>query len=606
LAHKRPRSFRALTKDHMSEESSLTVARVKFRTHHHWFHSGHHSILAHLDVPVTPARTGLVIVSPFGWDDICAYRPLRFLARGLAERGVAVLRFDLPGTGDSSGSALDSRLLSAWISSVQHAVMELKSMAGVQTVSVLGVRLGAMLAIASASEATNIENLILWGPSATGRALLREWRAFRNLEVNELAPGEIAPTAPLDGLEVAGFLLAPETEKDLDAFSIPTLKPPRCERILLLSRDNFPHDNKLVQFLEKSGSRVTLAAGIGYQDMLAAPHEPLPFSPVTQELIFDFLQSPSIGVDASTPEPHTFKMSCDLGGGVLETAMLLPHKGESLFSVLSRPATLRDACDWGLLLMNAGGVRHIGPNRMWVAAARRWAARGIPSMRVDFQRVGESDGEQLADIANLHPDDLVEQLGTVMRTMSMQLGCRKFIAVGLCSGAYAAFQSALQDSAVRAAVLLNARLFFWDPQLEPRRLAKRVSAGCTDMGYWRRLLSGEIHPERIKNAARVALHNLFRLRERYIPAAKLAQAWRQIKRSQTRITLVFADGEPLLQEMINENQMPPSDVSFIRCLRVGKTGHTFRALWAQKLVHDLIDNEIEATINLGVDSSLVA
>lgn len=583
----------------MSEELSRS-SHIEFRTRHQWFHSGNHLVLAHVDVPFNPARSGVVIVPPFGWDDICAYRPLRSLAHRMASRGIAVLRFDLPGTGDSSGSAHDHNLVAAWIQSVRDAVAELKATTGVQEVSVLGVRLGAMLSLAAASAGMQVENLILWGASATGRTLLRELRAFRNLEVTEGAEGETTPPPPANGLEVAGFLLSCETERDLESLSALDLPPMPDQKALLLTRDSFPHDNKLLQSLEKAGCRVTLNTGAGYQDMLAAPHEPLSFSPATEQIIWDFIQPATETPDTLATFSHraiASTSSCQPEEGVLETAFPVPYRGQSLFSVLTQPANASASCDWGLLFMNAGGVRHIGPNRMWVDTARRWAKRGVPSIRIDFQRVGESDCDELANIANLHSDDLVEQLSAAMNSMRSQLGCHHFIAVGLCSGAYAAFQSLIRDSAIRAAVLLNARLFFWDPEIEPRRLAKRVGAGYADLGYWKRLIKGEIQLERIKQAARVAFHNLLNLgRERYIPAEALQRAWRQAKRFQTRVTLVFADGEPLWDEMIAENQMPPSDTPLIRCVGVGKTGHTFRPIWAQQLVQDLIDREIESTV----------
>jgi hypothetical protein len=151
-------------------------------------------------------------------------------------------------------------------------------------------------------------------------------------------------------------------------------------------------------------------------------------------------------------------------------------------------------------------------------------------------------------------------------------------------------------SAIRSTVLLNPRLLFWDPETEPRRLAKRVGAGYANLGYWRRLLKGEIHPERLKEAARAAISNLFRIgRNTQIPAAKIARAWRQLKRFQTRVTFVFADKEPLIEEMSDEKQLPPADNPLLQCVRAGSTGHTFRALWAQKLVQDLIDREVEST-----------
>ena len=53
--------------------------------HHHWFPSGPYSLLGHLDMPdEQPARSGVVIVPPFGWENICSYRLLRSIARSLA------------------------------------------------------------------------------------------------------------------------------------------------------------------------------------------------------------------------------------------------------------------------------------------------------------------------------------------------------------------------------------------------------------------------------------------------------------------------------------------------------------------------------------------
>jgi pimeloyl-ACP methyl ester carboxylesterase len=171
--------------------------------HHHWFRSGSYSLLGHLDMPdEQPARSGVVIVPPFGWEDICSYRSLRSLARSLASRGIAVLRFDLPGTGDSSGSALDSDLFPAWIRSVQEALAKLKAVSGVQSVSVLGIRLGAMLALAAVSTGTPIKKLILWGASAKGHAVVRELRAFRNLEVTEHAEVEAPPALSAYGVSM--------------------------------------------------------------------------------------------------------------------------------------------------------------------------------------------------------------------------------------------------------------------------------------------------------------------------------------------------------------------------------------------------------------------
>lgn len=576
-------------------------------THHRWFQSGSHSLLAHLHIPEARlAPVGLVIVPPFGWEDICSYRPLRSLARNLAAEGIPTLRFDLPGTGDSSGSPLDRRLFSSWIESVMAAVAELKAATGVRSVSLLGIRLGATLALAAAAAGTPIESLILWGASASGRALIRELKAFRNMEVSEYAEGQAPPAQPIEGLEVAGFLLSPETESALEAFHASQLGPMPDQRVMLLSRDDFPHDNKLVQSLEKAACKVSLKAGLGYQAMMAAPHEPATFSAETQRVILEFLRNgvEPLSSDVIPSRTRVCGVPSRRDSQIVETALTHPYAGGSLFSVLAEPAVPLPESDWGLLFLNAGGVRHIGPNRMWVETARRWAARGVSSLRLDFERVGESDGDQHASVASLHGVDVVQQIDIAMSAMQSLKNCRRFIAVGLCSGGYAAFQSLIQKPAIRGAVLLNPKLFFWDPDAEARRLTRRVANGFGDVSYWRRLARGEIQSAKIKEAARVALQRLLSngsatFRQRQIPAEAMAWAWGQIARFETRVTLVFADGEPLYQEMVEEGQLPPSNNPLIRCLRVGKAGHTFRALWAQQVVQDLIDREVELTMRGG-------
>src|SRR5438874_5834071 len=116
---------------------------VCMNTTHRWFRSGGYLLLAHVDVRETAhGDTGVLIVPPFGWEDVCSYRPLRFLARMLAQSGFPVLRFDLPGTGDSSGDALGRELFEAWIQSIDDAAAELRAATGVTNVAVVGMRLG--------------------------------------------------------------------------------------------------------------------------------------------------------------------------------------------------------------------------------------------------------------------------------------------------------------------------------------------------------------------------------------------------------------------------------------------------------------------------------
>lgn len=569
------------------------------RTLHRWFRSGNYSLLGHVDLPQTCEGLGALIVPPFGWEDVCSYRPLRILARSLAEAGIPTLRFDLPGTGDSSGGLLDSGLLPAWITSISDAAAELRAAAGVEQVALVGVRLGAMLGMVAASRDPNFRDLVLWGPASSGRAEFRELRAFANMERWEYSTQAPAPSPPIPGFEVGGFLISPETQRDLEALDLSALSGLRGRRILLLSRDHLRPDPNLVRAFESAGCTLQLATGSGYSEMMAPPHEALP--PVSvAHAILDFLaggrpaqaKSPALASiesrDAQRREPS-----------LIESVYTIRASSESIFGVLAEPVAGVPPADWCILFLNAGGVRHTGPNRMWVDAARRWAARGVASLRFDLRGIGESDGPQNLDIAALYQEGLVDQVELAMESLHSTRGFQRFAAIGLCSGAFWAFHAAIHNPAVRAAVLLNPRLFFWDPEVDRRRLLRRTAQGLGSSADWRRVVSGGVQTQDLKRAAKTLFVRLRTGRRDadshlQIPPLRMTAAWKSIERHGTRLSLIFTEGEPLLREMQEEGQMPPETNSRVRCVQIGSAGHTFRPQWAQRVAHQLIDRELDA------------
>ena len=573
-------------------------------TIHSWFRSGAYSLLGHTDLPPAECgQLGVLIVPPFGWENVCSYRPLRFMGRTFAANGIPALRFDLPGTGDSSGGARDCGLFNAWIQSVGDAAGELRKTTGVADVAVVGIRLGAMLAVMAAARGSNLQDLVLWGARATGRALLRELRTFFSMERGEYANGVVSLPESVPGLEMGGFLISPEMQRSLEALDLSSLPGMQRRRLLVLSCDDLPPDAKLVRALESSGCPIQVKAGSGYADMMALPHETLPPA-ATSQVILEFFKEGREERQAQTgaraakrhaAQPAAAAME-DVAMGVVETIYTVETPSASIFGILSEPAPEAPRADCCLLFLNAGAVRHIGPNRMWVEAARRWAAKGVASLRLDLEGIGESDGEQNLDTAGLYQDQLVEQVEIAMDSLRFRAGSRRFAAIGLCSGAFWAFHAAIRNPQVRGAILLNQRLFFWDPEVDRRRLLRRTAKGLIHWSDWRRLARGEVPVEMIKEIGRGMLD---RLRARaagrhlQIPPGAMADAWSAIERNQSRLTLVFADDEPLLREMQEEGQLPPEPPSGVRCVRIGNSGHTFRPLWAQATVHDLIDRELD-------------
>lgn len=564
-------------------------------TIHSWFRSGIYSLLCHIEVPETPrGNAGVLMVPPFGWEDVCSYRPLRFLAKSLATSGVPVLRFDLPGTGDSSGNALDSGLFEAWIHSVDDAAAELRAVTGVKDVAVVGVRLGALLALAAAARGANLQDLILWGATASGRAMLRELRAFGNIERLEYGNGDPNDSGRLPGIEIGGFLIAPETQRALEDLVFSPLPDMRGRRALLLSRDDLPVDAKLSRALQSAGCALESGKGTGYAAMMGLPHEAIPPFAAART-IAEFVNGTNLPRDTPTATAQSKAVCQEAGNGVTETI----YTPGAFFGVLTESQSPAELC---ILFLNAGAVRHTGPNRMWVEAARRWGQRGVASLRMDVPGVGESDGAETLGTEGLYQDGLVEQIQIAMDSLRSRLGVQRFIAVGLCAGAFWAFQAAQRSPELEAAILFNPRLFFWDPEVDRRRLLRRTVKGLSEWGDWCRLARGDVPLESIKQAARVALDRLQSgddNRSLQIPRERMTEAWAAIQRNRNRMTFIFTEGEPLLREMEEEGQLPPEMCSRVHCIRVPNGGHTFRPLWAQKLAHELIDREIDAVLQEG-------
>ena len=93
---------------------------------------------------------GVLIVPPFGWDDVCSYRGRHDWAFHFADSGIPCLRIDLPGTGDSEGWPDDPGRVGAWIEATRVGAQWLREHTGCRRLCVVGLGLGGLLACEAA------------------------------------------------------------------------------------------------------------------------------------------------------------------------------------------------------------------------------------------------------------------------------------------------------------------------------------------------------------------------------------------------------------------------------------------------------------------------
>jgi hypothetical protein len=106
----------------------------------------------------------------------------------------------------------------------------------------------------------------------------------------------------------------------------------------------------------------------------------------------------------------------------------------------------------GVIVLNAGLVHRIGPFRMNVELTRRLNASGYSTLRFDLSTLGDSSAS--AEFQS-RPQQICADVADAMTLLGEQSGCRRFVLVGLCSGAENAHPVACSEARTAGAVFLD-------------------------------------------------------------------------------------------------------------------------------------------------------
>lgn len=549
--------------------------------------------------------TAILLCPPFGWEEVCSYRSRRRWAEELAGAGHAALRIDLPGSCDSGGSSTDPGLLAEWVEGVTQAAEWLRS-AGYERIVAIGIGLGGMLACRATADGAPIDELVLWSVPARGRTMVRELRAFALLNPDRSGPDEADPPPPEGSLETGGFLLDVETAADLSKLDLAKLDLARTSghRTLLIEREGIEVDARLRGALESAGALVSVVAGPDYGAMMAHPQDAK--APVeTIAVVGDWIAAaPDLGPASVTPSPPvaaSAEFEVPEGGRVRETPIFIEQPGGHLFGILAEPVD-RPRAGVTAVLLNAGALRRIGPGRMWVEIARRWAARGIPTFRLDVEGIGDSTGDASAygPFSGLYKSHLVDQAIAALDELSRRDLPGRMLLCGLCSGAYWSLQAALRDDRVVAAYVINPRVLVWDGSLTVEREALK-GAKVVSGSVWRRVLRGEVPVRRVLAQILATAIGLIRLPAMLIARRKRLKqvrgALRRLSAENRRVLMIFGEREPLREELERDGvidevvSLPGIDLH-----DVPGRNHSLEPMTAQRRVHDLLDLELETEL----------
>lgn len=150
-----------------------------------------------------------------------------------------------------------------------------------------------------------------------------------------------------------------------------------------------------------------------------------------------------------------------------------PERG--LLGILTQTAAHRDGIPT-VILLNAGLLHRVGPNRLSVDIARSLADLGYPCLRFDTSGVGDSE---LIEGGLLDIERSCQEVIEAMDALRDVAGSERFVVMGLCTGAFNAFRAALADDRVVGCVLLDGYAY-----PTPRSRFRHYRSRVFQVGRW--------------------------------------------------------------------------------------------------------------------------
>lgn len=411
-----------------------------------WLHTPADACVNDVAVLICPGLLG---------DELVAYCALRALADRLARAGYWTVRLEYPGTGDSCDHAVEQAdgHWTAWQASIETTADWLKSVSGARKLLICGMRAGAMLATLTAARRDDVAGLLLFEPTISGRAYVREL----TLDA-ELHGGHVLPSG--DGIEVGEFRFNAATISQIAATDLREITPKAGQKVAMFTRSETKRMDECLAAWRRAG--VGVAAHGWSSDLDSLIGHPT-FDAVLLPTFHDVID----WMNGAFPLAPRSSAESDALSGLPEQAILHPAgcvettlrfgSGKRLFGIVCDPES--GPSRQIVIIVNGGRDPRYGASRQGVEFARRLARSGISSLRADFAGLGDSLGPPGKENVISHSfTDRTSDIRAMIDALEAK-GYRKFTLQGICSGAYHAFHGALAERRISGLMLVNQPLF---------------------------------------------------------------------------------------------------------------------------------------------------
>ena len=206
--------------------------------------------------------TGVLLCYPIGQEYMRSHWASRQLVSQLCRAGMHCMRFDYFGSGDSAGTSTDASL-DQWQADITTGLTELKDIADVSKVSLIGLRLGATIAATTRLQNKAVNKLVLWDPVVNGTTYLDELRNMHQSLLGNLKNlhNNRTPHQSQGVEEILGFRYADSLITEIRALNLLELTEFSAEKIVLIVSEPKSEYDQLREHLN------SLNLLIGYQEI---------------------------------------------------------------------------------------------------------------------------------------------------------------------------------------------------------------------------------------------------------------------------------------------------------------------------------------------------
>ncbi|AEA65932.1 serine aminopeptidase domain-containing protein [Burkholderia gladioli] len=437
---------------------------------------------------------GVVLCEALGHEASWTHKLVRAIAERLAGDGVTVLRFNYPCTGDSAGDDRDVDRYAACIGSIHDAIDMLRDQIGVASLTLVGIRAGALFAMLAAAgngqRTSRVDGLVAFAPVVRGRAYLRELSFVHRQWLDITSPAIRAAHRDEPCMNVLGHRFPDDFVDALKAVDLCDVvrDAPTLPGAMLLIQPDQGDGPALRDALLARGVDVAADSFREWSTtMLDGTRSRLPLEAIDTLANWIADRAPGVraGSDPAWPlDPPWNGESAVVLDMTDMTEQVVAVGPDRLVGVLCRLADTGPANPVApaLVIANTSTNPRSGEGRFSVRLARTLARAGVTTLRIDMNGVGDSGvaapDDQSRVVYSRQSSDDVAAAADWLRA----LGYPEVVAAGICSGAYAALHAAVKTPSLGGVIAINLARFVWPAELSLEAVQKQRNNSVR--GYW--------------------------------------------------------------------------------------------------------------------------